>query len=171
MTAAPKMTPQARKQQTQVFPADGSPSRIRRSHESPNPTATPDVPHSDSGHRQALNQNNRENVSAAERPWRCGSRTRAYARSTHEKARTPATPTTEIKSATVANPPNTIALEAVGSQHLRPNVSQRAGAFPQAGPLIVRERFGNGGDQSMRILTCAYKQATGPSLLLFDRLA
>src|SRR5258705_209350 len=44
-----------------------------------------------------------------------------------EKAKTPATPTTEISSASAANPPKTMALRRVGESTLPPTASKKAG--------------------------------------------
>ena len=83
-----------------------------------------------------------------------------------EKASTPATPTTAIKSATPAKPPNTSALTPIGRQHLRAHVIQRRGPLHR----LIRGDFANdlrnGRHQRIRIIFACTKSRPPLDLLL-----
>ena len=82
-----------------------------------------------------------------------------------EKARTPATPTTEISKATPANPPNTTAFSRP-RQYLRAYVLKRARALHRLFRRNLVNGARDGGSQGVRILLRAHQQTALPSLLV-----
>jgi len=87
-----------------------------------------------------------------------------------EKARTPATPTTAIATATNAKAPNASVSQAIRFKDFGANVGERGGVFHGLFDGQTADDLRDGADEAVRIDMCVDKQSAAPDLHLFERL-